>query len=360
MLAVIGLTSVACVQGLQAVGWSGGTVSGGTLYVGSSEGKLVAVNLADDGRLWSEAIKSAQSSGFSCLPSCGGSTAVAIYGTPAVADSLVYIGGYNGKIYAFTSGNLTTRWVYPREGNLSSVVGGLVAAGGKVYFGDSDGKFYALDAATGDKLWEYDTGAKIWGTPAVDGDTVFIGSFDKKLYALNAADGSKKWEYVTQGAIITQPLVVDGMVYFGSFDRNFYAVNEADGTTKWQIQGGNWFWAQPVISGDVVYAPCLDGKLYIVKAATGALLFDPIDLGSPISSSPVSVNGSVVLATRQGIVYAVGAGGDARQLADLGADVYGPLCTDGEGIVYIHTHDLTVYRVNVATGALLRSVSLKS
>jgi outer membrane protein assembly factor BamB len=361
MLVVIGLTSLGCVSGLRAVGWSGGAVSGGTLYVGSSEGRLVAVNLSDEGRQWSEAIRSSQSTGFGCIPTCGtGSAGVAIYGTPAVSGDLVYIGGYNGKIYAFTSENLTTRWVYPREGYLNAVVGGIAVADGKVFFGDSDGRVYALDGATGDKIWDFPTGDKIWATPAVSGGTLFIGSFDDKLYALNTADGSMKWEFATEGAIMTTPVVQDGVVYFGSFDRNFYAVSESDGSLRWKFQGGNWFWAQPVCYGDNIYAGCLDDKVYVLKAAGGGLVTDPLDLGSPVSSSPVVVDNAVIFASRQGVIYAVDTSRyGLRQLASLGADVSGPLCASGD-TVYIHTQDLTLHQINVATGAVLRSISLKS
>jgi len=361
MLTAIVVTVSGCISGLQAIGWSGGTVAGGTLYVGSAEGRLVVVNLANEGRRWSEAIRSSQPGGLGCVPTtCGTGTAgVAIYGSPAVAGDLVYIGGYNGKVYAFTSDNLSTRWVYPREGYLQPIVGGVVVGGGRAYFGDSDGRVYALDAATGDKQSEFKTNDKIWGTPAFAGDTLFIGSFDKKLYALNTGDLSLKWSFPTEGAIITQPLVSDGIVYFGSFDRNFYAVSATDGSLKWQFAGGNWFWAEPVLYGDTVYAACLDGKVYVLKSSTGEKLAE-FDLGSPVSSSPVVVNDSIIFASRKGVIYAIDTGRRLlTQLADIGAEVNGPLCASGD-IVYLHTPNLTLHQVNAATGALLRSILLKS
>ena len=48
---------------------------------------------------------------------------------------------------------------------------------------------------------------------------------------------------------------------------------------------------------------------------------------------------------------------ELHQLADIKADVYGPLSAN-EGIVYIHTQDLTLHRVNATTGAVLRPISL--
>ena len=371
ILLVVGLTSLGCIKGLQAIGWSGGVVADGTLFVGSEEGRLVAVNIADSSRQWSEPIKTTTpTGGFGCVGAagCAAPAGVAIYGTPAVSGDLVYIGGYNGKIYAFNSNSLETRWVYPREGNLEPIVGGAVVAQGKVYFGSSDGKVYALDAATGDKQWEFPTGDKIWSTPAIDGNTLFIGSFDKKLYALNATDGTKKWEFETEGAIASTPLVYNNTVYIGSFDRHLYAIDATSGKQIWQFPAedeaenkpGNWFWAKPVAYNNVIYAACLDGKVYILDAESGYEVADAVDLGSPISSSPVLVNSSIIFASQQGVIYALNTGSnELKRLAELEQDIYGPLYAS-EGIVYIHTQDLTLHRVNANTGAILMSVSLKS
>ncbi|MFC2065504.1 PQQ-binding-like beta-propeller repeat protein [Chloroflexota bacterium] len=365
ILIMVGLTSAGCIKGLQPIGWSGGEVSDGTLFVGSKEGKLVAINLADDSRQWSEPLKSsAPTGGFGCLPAGGegcsaAPSGVAIYGTPAVSGDLVYIGGYNGKIYAYNASSLVARWVYPREGNLKPIVGGLLVAQGKVYFGGSDGKVYALDAATGDKLWEFDTGDKIWSAPAVEGDTLFVGSYDNKLYALNAADGSKEWEFEAEGAMASSPLVHDNTVFIGSFDRHLYAFNADDGTIRWKFMGENWFWAKPAIYNNTVYAACLDGKVYALKADSGGKITE-FDLGSPVSSSPAVVDSSLVFASREGMVYSIDTGSNKlKRLADIESDIYGPLYAS-EGIVYAHTQDLTLHRINADTGAKLMSISLKS
>jgi len=362
----ISLITIGCVSGLTPIGWSGGTVSNGTLYVGSNEGRLVAINLADESRQWAETLKTVTQPGlFGCAPTAGGgcgtgTSRVAIYGTPVVAGDLVYIAGYNGKIYAYNLSNISSlRWVYPREGNLQPFVSGLVEADGKLFIGGSDGRVYALDATTGDKLWEFATGEKIWGTPAIDGNTLYIGSFDKKLYALNTADGSKKWEFVTEGAIISTPLVYNGTIYIGSFDRNLYAVNAIDGKLKWKFMGENWFWAEPAVFNDTIYAGCLDGNIYVLKASSGEKV-KSFDLVNPVSSQPVIVDSSVIFANRKGVIYSIATGSqDIKQIADLKTDVDGPL-TAYEGIIYIHTQQLELQRINAASGTPYSPVSLKS
>ncbi len=195
LLAVV-LVVTGCVGGLAPIGWSGGTVVGGELYIGA-QGRLVGIDLADESRQFSDAIQAPSSPGlFGCSAGtlgCGSTSAgVPIYGSPVVSDNLVYIAGYNGKIYAYNTGTLQPRWVYPREGYLQPFVGGLVESAGKLFIGGSEGVVYALDAATGDELWDFPTGDKVWATGAVAGDTLYIGSFDDNLYALNTADGKQK------------------------------------------------------------------------------------------------------------------------------------------------------------------------
>ena len=115
---------------------------------------------------------------------------------------MVYIAGYNSKVYAFTLGKNEPRWIYPRQGDIGGpIIGGTVVNGGKLYFGSSNRMVYALDAADGYKEWEAETGGKIWSTPAVSGNTLYVGSFDNYLYALSTSDGSEIWKFATEGAI---------------------------------------------------------------------------------------------------------------------------------------------------------------
>ena len=124
--------------------------------------------------------------------------------------------------------------------------------------------------------------------------------------------------------------------------------------------GGNWFWAKPVAYDNTIYAGNLDGKVYILDAETGEEIVDAIDLGSPISASPVIVNSSVIFASRSGVIYALDTvSNKIRQLVDVEKDVYGPLSVN-EGIVYVHTQDMTLHLVDADAGNILETISLKS
>jgi outer membrane protein assembly factor BamB len=363
-IVAIGLFGFSCVTGLTSIGWSGGVTSNSTLYVGSAEGRLVAINMADQSRQWAEKLNPVAQTGlFGCSGiggGCGAATPrVSIYGTPVVSGDLVYIAGYNGKIYAYNTSNLATRWVYPREGYLQPLVGGLVLAQNKLFIGGSDGWIYSFDAATGDLLNSYQTGDKIWGTPAADDNTLYIGSFDKNLYALDIDNFTLKWKFTTEGSIIAKPLLHNGTVYFGSLDRNFYAVNAADGTLKWKFPAKKWFWAGPVIIGDTIYAGCLDGFVYALKADTG-LEVKEFELKSPVASSPVIVDNFIVFASYKGAIYKIDSDSQEMTLVTaIKAIINGPL-TVYEGIIYINTPSILLECINLSSGAVLTPISLQS
>ena len=381
ILLLVGLTFSGCV-GIRTSpqGGSGGVVADGTLFLcpalkqatggfgcaaPQTEGKLVAVNTSDGSRLWEvslEASRPVGGGGFGCAPA---TVPVAIYGNPAVAGDLVYVGGYTGRIYAISARTRLSQDKYVNETSPQPVIGGPVVGGDRVYLGCSDGKVYALDAASLEPVWEkpFKTGGKIWSTPVIDGDTLYIGSFDKKLYAIDTKTGQEKWEFETEGAIISTPLVYENTVYFSSFDRHLYAVDATDGTAKWEFEADKWFWVKPVICNDTLYAPCLDGRVYILNAETGSEVADALDLGSPISSSPVLVNNLIIVASEEGVVYALDSNTNQEKwknddLKGKKEAIYASLCASN-GVVYIYTGKQNLYALNAESGAKLWSQTIK-
>ncbi len=367
ILLLVGLVSLGCV-GEVPRGWSGGTIADGTLFLGSMDGELVAVNASSGARLWEVPFEPpASGGGFGCAPA---STAVAIYGTPVVAGDLVYVGGYDGKIYAVSSSTRLSKARFLNENDRQPIVGGPVVASGKVFIGSSDGWLYALDAASLDEEWKFETGDKIWSTPAIEGDTLYVGSFDRKLYAIDITTGREKWEqpFETQGAIATTPVVYNNTVLVGSFDRHLYAVDAANGRQIWQFPAEdevenkpeNWFWAKLVVHNSTIYAGNLDGKIYILNAETGDEVVDAIDLGSPLSSWPVLVDNLVIIASEEGRIYALDTDDNQiKPLADLEEKIYAPLSAS-DGVIYVHTQGETLEALNAQTGVTLWSLSLSS
>jgi outer membrane protein assembly factor BamB len=286
-----------------------------------------------------------------------------IYSTPAVSKDLVYVATYageSGKVMGinrlkpgYAEGapmRSKGEWAYPGETKyVGAVVGDLVLEGDTLFVASSDGKLYALDAAYGEKRWEFNTEGKIWTTPAMKDGVVYVGNYERKLYALSAQDGSLLWKIELPVAIASSPAVSDDSVFFGTFDHSLYAVSKADGSEKWKFKGGDWFWAKPVVKDGVVYAGCLDHALYSIDASTGKELWQFTGNGR-IVASPVFWGDLLVAISEMGEIYVLESqSGALQRKVSVGYTTMAPLYLM-DNLVFVHGRDRTVYCVDVQKG----------
>lgn len=103
---------------------------------------------------------------------------------PTTDSGTVYVGSDDGKIYALNAADGTKKWEFTTGGVVRA---SPTVADGIVYVGSQDNKVYALNAVDGSKKWEFTTGDDVHNSPTVVNGIVYVGSWDNKVYALNAA-----------------------------------------------------------------------------------------------------------------------------------------------------------------------------
>lgn len=57
-----------------------------------------------------------------------------------------------------------------------------------VYIGCRDKHIYDIDATLNCQLWTFDTGGKVWSSPAVVDSTVYVGGIHGTVYALEESE----------------------------------------------------------------------------------------------------------------------------------------------------------------------------
>lgn len=113
--------------------------------------------------------------------------------TPLLTDQTIIFGTAEKGLVALDNQTLEEKWNTPIGDALiftapytrpyaGTIETSPVLAGKTVYVGASDGTIYAIDPETGDKQWTYQTGAPLFGSMAVSGNTLVATDFGGNVY----------------------------------------------------------------------------------------------------------------------------------------------------------------------------------
>ncbi|MCL5096051.1 MAG: PQQ-binding-like beta-propeller repeat protein [Candidatus Omnitrophica bacterium] len=145
-----------------------------------------------------------------------------------------------------------------------------VTVGGDLWWGKNQAWLKCIDATqSGDithsgELWSYPLERHCMCTPAVYHGLVFVGDSGRRIHCVDADTGRPYWTQETQGEVWASPLVADGKVYFAT----------------------------------------RQGEFWVFAASKEKKVLSTIDLGEPISSTPVAANG-VLYVTTMSHLYAI-------------------------------------------------------
>jgi outer membrane protein assembly factor BamB len=196
--------------------------------------------------------------------------------SPLVHGGHVYVGDWDGNIWAFNGNTGRIVWKYHTGGQ---VKGGLAFADGRVYAGSYDHHVYCLRASDGKLLWRSSaqerlgSQANFYSTPAVAYGRVYIGGTDGKVYSYGATSGKLRWSHDTGGYVYSSPAVWRRLVFAGSYSGSFYAFDAATGDVRWQYDAHAQISGSPTVLAGIVYFATLDKHTYALDARTGKLVW---------------------------------------------------------------------------------------
>jgi hypothetical protein len=149
-----------------------------------------------------------------------------VWSSPVIgADGTIYVGSDDYKLYAINPDG-SQKWSFTTGFYVGSSP--AIGADGTIYVGSNDNNLYAINP-DGSQKWSFTTGGGILSSPAIGADgTIYVGSFDNNLYAINP-NGSQKWSFTTGDWVVSSPAIAaDGTIYVGSYDHNLYAITEEE------------------------------------------------------------------------------------------------------------------------------------
>ncbi|QPP08249.1 PQQ-binding-like beta-propeller repeat protein [Streptomyces bathyalis] len=318
-----------------------------------------------------------------------------VWGTPAVADDLLYVTSFEVHALDVTSGR--------RQFRTREVAWSMEVSGGRVHASDGP-SLYALDARDGSELWRLATdgwvfslqvdrgtvvtgtrgggvqvweaanGEKLWelggaqtefetreAGPSVHEGTVYTWG-EGRLFALEARTGAERWSYpvgdaaATGGVPLRLTPAEDGVVYVCAGAR-VHALDGVSGAERWRFEAPAAFLSPPAfvhgpaVAGGGVYLADYLGTVYALDAVTGQDRWR-IATEARHSTEPVVVSDGLVHLGSGGALYTLDAvsGTPRWRFAAAGDLVGAPVVADGR--VHFGSADHCLYTVDAVGGQL--------
>ncbi len=207
-----------------------------------------------------------------------------IESSPSIAkDGTIYVGSHDGYLYAINQDGTEkwkTRIATPVEkehyGHLISTSSSpAIGEDGTIYISSMDQYLFAVNP-DGTEKWRFSKGVSFdtWASPAIGEDgTIYITSSEPKegVYAINP-DGTQKWFYSGGANMFNSPSIgEDGTIYAGiptGAKRNEVIALSTGGRELWSTRTSLFLESTPSIAKD--------GTIYIgsfVEGETGAGLY---------------------------------------------------------------------------------------
>lgn len=183
--------------------------------------------------------------------------------------------------------------------------------GDLIYSVDTVGTVVCVDAASGRRLWEFDTGMAAITGPGGDEENLLLSSKDGEIASYRVIEDGleQRWKIKINSEIRATPVYDNGQIFVRSVDGRLRSLAAADGAQQWQVSRrvpalsltGN---SQPLVDARSVYSGFDDGRLIAFDRSNGQIRWEtPISQPSGRTEVErlVDLDGNFIL--RDGVIY---------------------------------------------------------
>jgi outer membrane protein assembly factor BamB len=205
------------------------------------------------------------------------------------------------------------QWSTPAVG----VIGGVT----QVVSAQGDGWVRGYVAATGEKLWEFDTNPKdsVWprtrneviSTPVVYQDRVYIANGQDPEHGegvghFYAIDATRRGDITESGLIfhvegrrsISTAAIADGLVYISDFSGFLHCLDADTGEKYWEYDTFAAIWGSPFVADGKVYLGDEDGDVVVLRHGREMEVLAEMNMGSAVYATTVPAHGVLFLNNR--------------------------------------------------------------
>lgn len=278
---------------------SGGVGSDGRLIlVGTARGEVLAFD-PNGKQLWKAQLTSE------------------VLSAPQVDQGVVVVRSGDGRIYGLDAANGARKWIYQRALPALTVRThvGVVLYRGAVFAGFPGGRLVALALTNGNVGWEaavalpkgateLERVADISSLPVFDGKQICAAAYQGRVACFDMLKGSSLW---ARDISSISGMAMDSRNTYVSDDKSALAAyDKTTGASLWKqdkLYGRNI--SGPVVAGKYIAVGDFQGYVHFLSNDDGSFVARIATDGSAIIAQPIVIDGSILVQTRNGGVFAI-------------------------------------------------------
>ncbi len=225
--------------------------------------------------------------------------------SPLLYDKNLYVTSLNGNLYCLNAANGDKVWEYKtaNEDQAQPIRSSPATDGTVIVFGCDNGMIYGVDRLAGTEQWKFSAGESIFASPIVTRGRVIVGSLNGKVYSLDVRTGKMVWSFDTKSRVFGSASTNDTLLFVGTTDGHCYALDVDQGTVEWSFEAKSVINSAPLVAGNLLCIGSLDKNLYILDLATGRQVWQYESEGR-IKVSPVLCNRMLLVTSENNYVTA--------------------------------------------------------
>ncbi|MNK08068.1 Outer membrane protein assembly factor BamB precursor [compost metagenome] len=187
---------------------------------------------------------------------------------PALKNGILYVGFSDGSLVALNSKNGNVQWEIQlnRNKRFRDVDASPILDGETIYIAGYDDRLYAVSAVKGEVLWRVDGGG--YSAVTAIGNKLIYPTTTGEVWALNKTNGEKLWSYKLPTGIATQVRNYKGILVFGESQGKLQFLDANTGKVLGGTEPGRGILSAPSIDekNNRVYFISGEANLYAIDA----------------------------------------------------------------------------------------------
>lgn len=185
---------------------------------------------------------------------------------PVIDNGTMYVGFSDGTLVALNIATGTPQWevLLNKNNRFKDIDANPVIDNDKIFINSYDDKLYCVSKSNGTIIWKSDFGGA--SAPLISGDRLVYSTSKSHIMSVSKNDGKMLWIEKNISGVATEPILYKGFVIVGESQGSLKLLDLLTGKQKAHFEPGRGVFSKPVVDKDQnIYFISGESNIYGVK-----------------------------------------------------------------------------------------------